>query len=423
MQIRMKPSLSLACILATAALLLYSCKYNPDVERRRMLRNLFKMHQLDLVQQGAKDWTVQTSKLEKIEITNGRHTGLSLLASVDSIYYVKLETSKDCLIGRIDKLYEGNGKIVIIDKDFAKEIFVYDRSGKFLSKISQLGEGPQHYKEITDASVDFTKEQIVILDRVKRRMFFYAFDGKFISAAPLAFYIDFFEYLKGDSAMIWSNRNFLNSHLPAIEKFSLFMARPEGKVLQKSFPFEPKHTGEGYNYWNIKTLSRFGNDVYFNPRMSDYIFRVGPDSIEAMYYLDMKGRSFTETEQADLTNAVYEKRNNENDFFMFNGDFAINDNYVYCKIINKVRYFGCFYNREYKKATCFSNIAVDHPDAVLFNFPYTGSNDFFVTVLNATDIVSTKDKLKNLKKSPAVVKLFNSVLSDDNPVLMYYSFK
>lgn len=408
-------ALSAVCVLTGA------CNGNPEAERKVMLEGMFRGSKLDTGSL-VRHWEMKTSALEKIEVRNDRHTSLSLGRSADSIFYVRLETNPDCLIGKIDKIYKDDHHLIIVDRALSKEVFVFDENGKFLNKIAALGGGPHQYLHLSDAGVDFVRKQVTILDEERRKLLYFGFDGQFIRSIALPLFVNYIEYPDGDTSMVWCNYDILNSHIPSLENYSLFLAEPHGRILQKAFPFDPK-TNEECSYWNINVLSKSSGNIYYNPKLSDYIFKVSPDSVEACYYLDFDGRSFSGEELSHLTDEVYEKRMKEDDFLLFNGDYVINDDYVYCKILNKVKVFGCFYSKHLKKSVSFSAVNVDHPNAVLFNFPVSAYKNFFIAVLNASDIATFRDKLSNLKKSPSVVNLYKSVRPEDNPVLMFYSFK
>jgi hypothetical protein len=399
-----------------------SCGLDSSTTRKARLEKLFKDIHLDTTVIG-KSWDIKSEPPERILIENGRHTELNLDKSIDSVYYVPLETNKKCLIGKIDKIYEDESHIVVVDKEFAKEVFIFDNKGKFLAKASGFGDGPRQYGRISDASVDFVCRQVTVMDEVRRKLLYYGFDGQFIKAAPIPFYFNFLEYGNGDTTMTWANLNVINSHIPAIENYGLFQASRTGQVLHKAFPFDTRQTGNNYSNASLKVLSRSGSGVYYNPRMSDYIFKVDSDKISPLYYLDMQGKSFTDEEFADLTDDIYNKRLKETDFFMFNGDYAINDDFVYCKILNKVKFFGCFYNRNLKKGINFAMVQADHPRTILFTFPQTGYKNYFISILNAPDMASLQKKLKLFRKDPLVIDLYQKVRPGDNPVLMYYSFK
>lgn len=66
---------------------------------------------------------------------------------------VILETTQESLITNIDKLLTLNEKYYIMDWK-AKSIFVFDKDGKFISRLSREGGAPGEYRELRDFDID-----------------------------------------------------------------------------------------------------------------------------------------------------------------------------------------------------------------------------------------------------------------------------
>jgi hypothetical protein len=79
-----------------------------------------------------------------------------------------LETTDETLIAKSDKIYVVDDYIIIMDKERANRIFVFDKNGKFLHKIGSIGGGPGEYRILSDFTVDSKNREIYLLtDRNK----------------------------------------------------------------------------------------------------------------------------------------------------------------------------------------------------------------------------------------------------------------
>lgn len=77
--------------------------------------------------------------------------GLSEVA--DSLRYIPLETTDSCLIGSVDKLLLTEaGRFVVVDKEIAASVYVFDADGRFLNRIGRHGQGPGEYNSIEDVT-------------------------------------------------------------------------------------------------------------------------------------------------------------------------------------------------------------------------------------------------------------------------------
>ncbi len=104
----------------------------------------------------------QTENTVFLDPTNA--TASILLSELaDSLKYIKLETTEESLLSRV-------GEIVIKDKylyvrDYDQQaIFLFDKKGKYITKLDKRGEGPEEYTHLDKFLVDDNEEYIEILD-------------------------------------------------------------------------------------------------------------------------------------------------------------------------------------------------------------------------------------------------------------------
>ena len=98
---------------------------------------------------------------------------------VDSVDFIKLETTEQCLIGRISKILFVNDLLIIQDSK-THTIFLFDKNGKFRHSISKRGNGPGEYINLTRVMYDFDKNQIIVYDGTSKKIFFYNMYGDLI---------------------------------------------------------------------------------------------------------------------------------------------------------------------------------------------------------------------------------------------------
>ena len=95
-----------------------------------------------------------------------RHSKLSELVDGD-IEIIPLETTPDCLIGTFSYLAHFDSSHVIYKSE--KEVLFFNRKGKYLSKISAYGKGPQEYNNILDILVDAPNKLVYVVERKAER--------------------------------------------------------------------------------------------------------------------------------------------------------------------------------------------------------------------------------------------------------------
>ena len=77
----------------------------------------------------------------KTTINFGRSKNVSP-SDVFSTSFVKLETNDKCLIGTVSQAEEYEGVFYLLDAFITKTIYAFDKRGKFISTVGQVGNGP-----------------------------------------------------------------------------------------------------------------------------------------------------------------------------------------------------------------------------------------------------------------------------------------
>jgi len=82
----------------------------------------------------------------------------------DQVQFIKLETTNKSLFGKIDRIILTKDNIFILDWLISKDIFVFNRSGKFITRFGQRGKGPGEFISPSDFYIDSINKTIVVLD-------------------------------------------------------------------------------------------------------------------------------------------------------------------------------------------------------------------------------------------------------------------
>lgn len=88
---------------------------------------------------------------------------INLSEFVDSIKYIKLQTSPDCMLGRVPKLTIGNKYIYAVES-LQGVVFIFDKLGKLITKLDKYGKGPGEYNNFTGVFIDANDQYIEISD-------------------------------------------------------------------------------------------------------------------------------------------------------------------------------------------------------------------------------------------------------------------
>ncbi|MCX6227062.1 MAG: 6-bladed beta-propeller, partial [Bacteroidia bacterium] len=131
--------------------------------------------------------SAQTKKedLIRIKIDAGQFKSSGNVSDyLEVVKLIPLETTKECLIGEIDKVVQFRNNIYVVDSR-TYNLLWFDSSGKFLGQIGQRGKGPGEYIEMHDFLVDTINELIYLLDF--RKVHIFSTKGKWIRTANTEF--------------------------------------------------------------------------------------------------------------------------------------------------------------------------------------------------------------------------------------------
>ncbi len=197
-----------------------------------------------------------------------------LASETDSIRYIPLETTPECLIGQINQILRSGDSLIVVDPYSSNSACVFDLQGRFCHKIGNQGNGPGEYGRVgyVHLSDDGT---IYLSDRSSGRILSYTRDGKFIkdyrlkNGAPQEFVV------LNDSIIAGSYAGY-SPNAP----YRLKWLDWEGNELNTALPYT---TNRSYVAGTFLTGKQ--GEVYFYHPMNDTIFEVTENSIRP--YLSM----------------------------------------------------------------------------------------------------------------------------------------
>lgn len=347
-------------------------------------------------------------------------SGINLDEIMDSMYYIRLETDTNVLIGDIDKLLFCDDIIVVVERIKRQSILLFSRQGKFIGRLGIQGRGPGEYLNFTDVAIDPRKKQIVVLDDRGEKLMYYDLNGNFINDQRLLYFVNNIAVLNDGSYLIGQRKN-LNRHLPSVSDYTLLFAEPDlnisGKSLSSAYRDQfPKNQLSSNHNFNAKK-----NGVWFNPLFTDTIYEIsGKNVIHAKYCLDMGNKNITTMfNDQTTTDDVFDMFNTQK-YFYFKGKAFETDNYVYFEINANQCYYSKRKNKLYYGSFWKYQNAYLSSHLIEAARPETSDDHFFVAVLQP---YSFMPNLRYKKFSSDLDPILADLKVEDNPLLFFYSLK
>lgn len=168
-----------------------------------------------------------TNKSDAVDVISiNMETNASLTDFIDNAHSVQLETNDECLIGEIGRMCVDTKYFYIMD-NINKEVYIFDKFGSYISKISRMGKGPNEYIDITDIAV--SNGMIYILSVANKRILIYDINGKYQNTVVLN---DWYHHIAVEEDKI-----ILHSEKSNSQHFNIVVINHDGEIQSKFLPF------------------------------------------------------------------------------------------------------------------------------------------------------------------------------------------
>jgi hypothetical protein len=206
---------------------------------------------------------------------------------VDSVYYIPLETTSECLIAEITKLIFTDNFIYVWDYKVNK-LYQFDVTGKFIRQIGQIGQGPDEYVRINSFDVNKKNGNISIRCEMKQSVLEYDYTGKLVQVKKIGMVANNFIYYKDNYLFYCStfpNRDIFNKTFP--EQYRLVNAL-DGKIYEQYL----KWTYNDYLSTSIfasnerEGLYQFNENIMLVENATNTVYKIEHDTILPIYAVD-----------------------------------------------------------------------------------------------------------------------------------------
>ncbi len=348
-----------------------------------------------------------------LDMNNPEGQTRAFFERIDSIRFLKLSQDSTFLMGFASKAQFLGNRYYVFDKSRANTLFVFDSMGNGLFKVGKVGRGPREYREISSFIVN--DEYIILLDVGDDKLLYYALDGK-----------NLFEH-KTDAvvaAKLGPNMMALYDGANALKITNI-----KGELLKEHYV-----NTEGIKSIDPIFVDYLDSDLLFIEKVTQTVYQVTLDSLVPLKMIDLGPYQVTKSHVAQFSGSA--PKNwfmNYSQSTMFHSEFgilesyAINDTWEMIMFSSKSDGFPVYRNLKtgttYRFSFPLDNSGIDKGYKYLSWFPISSVNDFFVSILSPTQLITFMNKKDVdhplLKRLQLKVSEMN-ISEEDNPVLMFY---
>lgn len=220
--------------------------------------------------------------------------------SFDRFYHLKevipLETTDSSVMGDIMKVISAKDRIFVAPWN-GKSIFMFDRKGKYLSRIDKEGRGPGEYLRISDFMVTEEPEEIVLYAR-EGKLNFYDWEGNFLREQRTHLFINGMERLPDGSLV--ANYALSQKTLFRDTAFIVRVQNAEGVWVKGFFPLPKVQVSQPVRM--VTSLYQSEGRCYVAPITENTIYEYIPEKMEfePRYRFDVGGVLLPDVEKLTL---------------------------------------------------------------------------------------------------------------------------
>lgn len=336
---------------------------------------------------------------------------------------IPLETNDSVLIGSVDKVIVYKDRLYVGDFSKNRTVYVFDMQGKFCSKISRWGRGPDEYLSLYDMFIDPHTGNLNLLSRTDQKILSFNEDGELYKSTQKLPKM-FMELIPSQGGYVGFAANYSEDRA---EPFNLWLLGQDFQPTGKEFRIDPRWESK----WSedVTVFSSFQDTVYYAPAIQDFnIYKLKNNHFSLAYTIDFGKNQLPGTSMSYDEYLDYSRKNPE--FVTRLDHFQETDRFLICHFLFEGQ--NCFglYNKE-NKQTSVCNLS-----------PYTGkyfisfgnivnfSPDYLITTVSTSSMcekLAGKNEYVNFEEEyPEQIKRmreeFHGIEEDSNPCVVVYYF-
>jgi len=369
---------------------------------------------------------VKADEYQKIEVFSDKTQSIDKLSTIiTETRFLPLQTPKDVLIGKINKLFVIDNLIFIADMSYTQTLFVFDNLGKFKFLIKSDKVSPNSFREFSAVAV--TSKRIYISDQSQLKLFIYDLNGKLVETKKLEYYFNNMVCINDDALYLLTgtvnNVGELND-IPVNKNLVHVDLKNNFKIISAHFT----HSEFRDVTVKLKPFSRINDGNYLlSPFFDSNIYELSDHGIKTKYSIDFDGRKMSQEELSQVeSSSEFDKLFLSNpktigviDHLMENNNwlrFSYQTNFEKYGSATKSSAPNIFYNKKTKELFEIESIfkSNDLNDYVQFKFYNINANNELISSIPAEEVI---------EKNKGKISVLNNITVGDNPVLVFYKLK
>lgn len=330
------------------------------------------------------------------------------------ITFLPLETCDNNLIGMVDQVLFGDSTIIVVDRYVANGVFLFDFNGKYVGRMSRLGNGRNEFRSLGYVSKR-PDGLFAVFDGISNNIMFFNERGKHVETIESDLYASAMEFLDCDN-MAFDIYNRYPDFYEPYGNMSYVVKRSDMKC---RYLFGRTDLDEHFNYSRYYNLYSFGGKVYCNVNFEDVIYELKADEVKARYRI-LFGPGNVNNHPYRKKEELYELQKR---YPFFEGEFIELEDYTYIMFRGEEGR-ELIYDHSGKQTYAMSS-GFNNPMIAFFRRPIARFEDnTMVCALSVSEAYMCRSALASISpKNMEINNYFSNTTIDSNPILFFFNVK
>ncbi|WP_163221379.1 6-bladed beta-propeller [Bacteroides sp. 214] len=331
----------------------------------------------------------------------------------DYVNFIKLETTDDAIIGRVDKIIALDDKYIILDSSLAKKVFVFDSSGQYLNSLGKIGQGPGEFESPHDIAFNKYTNELLIWSHNDKKILRFKLDGTFVSELKIDWWISSLSVIAPDAIVLYLNN--ITQKASTEIGYNIVMIDYDGNILNKMMPIENEL--KRFSPPSKKVFSLYNDNVLFSPQFSRGVYTVDTDSISQKYFIDFGEMNIhSSLIRANTLRDLYKLINKHNKY-AFSNSIIETEHHVYVQAVYKNKLFDCYYSKESNSINCTSLYLNDMKLLAFSGVVMTAKQDTIISIVQPDAFTAFLDYIEKENNIASGGTIYKKLLSSSAAIL------
>lgn len=205
---------------------------------------------------------VMTANLDRLKVAEFKYSDIFKSATIIGF------DENEAILGGINKMQVYKDHLFILDSQYSKAVYIYDKNGNLVQKVGNIGLAPEEYVSCDDFTINTDEDELYIFDSLQNRIYKYnVLSGKFKDFVSMDKNIHF-NYINYNSGYLYGAETFF--HPSQQNKQYFLLQQIDIKSGERKAQF--METSEYNKGWNDELIH--GN-VFYNIGKDEDLFFMG----------------------------------------------------------------------------------------------------------------------------------------------------